>query len=83
MIELQDLTLAVTPLWLPVTTSLNIKLPLEVSEGLSIVIVGVSVYPSPALVILIAVIDPAAETTAVAAAETVEIPVNVIVGEFT
>ena len=44
------------------------------------VIVGVEAYPSPELMILIAVIVPAVLTTAVAAAETVAAPVNVIVG---
>jgi hypothetical protein len=60
---------------------LNIKSPVDPRFGSEIVIVGASVYPKPAFVILIAVMVPAALTTAVAAAETVEIPVNVIVGE--
>ena len=77
----QDLTLAVVPLVEPVTISLKTKVPTPtICGGFAIVIIGDVVYPNPAFVILIWVIVPAALTIAVAAAETVEIPVNVIVG---
>ena len=50
------------------TISLNLKLPLLSSEGSPIVIVGLEVYPAPALVILIEVMVPAELTTASAVA---------------
>ncbi len=84
VITFQDLTLAVVPLVEPVTISLKTKVPTPtICGGFAIVIIGDVVYPNPAFVILIWVIVPAALTIAVAAADTVAIPVNVIVGMST
>ena len=77
----QSLTLAVALLVPPVMTSLNWKFPDAVlPDGSAIVIVGIDEYPDPAFIIWIALIVPAALTIAVAAAETVELPENVIAG---
>ena len=63
----------------PVTISLNLKLPLLLSEGLPIVIVGLDVYPAPAFVILIAVMVPAELTTASAVARVFAAPTGAVI----
>lgn len=85
----QVLTLATVPLVDPVTVSLKVKLPVDAKDGFEIVTVGATLYPRPALMMLIAVIVPAALTVVVAAAPTVVTPLkntsleNVIVGDST
>ena len=77
----QSLTLAVAPLVPPVITSLNWKFPdASLAAGGAIDMVGVYEYPDPAFIIWMALIVPAALTIAVAAAETVGLPENVIAG---
>ena len=82
VVALQVLTLPFTPVIDPVTISLNLKLPLLSREGSPIVIVGLEVYPAPALTMLIEVIVPAELTTAsaVAVVPTPTGPVIVTVG---
>ena len=51
VVEFQDLTLAVTPVVDPVTTSLNKKSPVfDPPVGEAMEIVGANEYPSPAFV---------------------------------
>jgi hypothetical protein len=72
--EFQVLTLAVVPLVCPVITSLNTKSPVESISGEPTVIVGATLYPKPAFVILISVTVPAAFSTGSNSADAVETP---------